>query len=603
MFGSSTPSWWPTSWEPVKATGEEADECVLIESLGARGGGAQCDGKNFMQAHLLPRGLRVRKNMAGRAIRRVLSKSADARPIFAAFVLSTHLLAFPIATQGVRLLDPAAVVSDRITRERNSDTFEAIWSLVEHMHYTGGVPPGGVAEAHGGWDRILVDTLQADDAHLAFRSENAFRKMAGSLIEALRDPYSSYASASDLLLPPTAQRFGLSVQPPAPGAAGLVVAGVSPDSPAEAAGLRIGDRILEVGGLDAPPELAPPEKLKQVLRGGQGASSTSLSLRVRHAGESLPPSVAPPVWLSLHSTDDGDDGDAAVAPVVRAGLLGPRLGYVRIRQFSEAGTEELVRAVDDLRRLGAVSWVVDLRNNPGGQLTEAMTQASMILDREAEATLAFTVDAAGDEQAHTARSSRLARLMTAATSAEVTDSNTMSPLDDQRAAGNVASSIDGGVGGRVAAEHGAPPIAYATDAPLMEGPIVLLVDRGTASAAELFAAALRDNGRGEMIGEPTFGKGLIQRLFPMPNGGVLRLTIGEYLTPRHERVEPGVGLRPDVACASRMDEGDVCLQRAALLARTSSVRARLRAERPTTRTHVQGRIAPRPSLARWTPRI
>ena len=123
-----------------------------------------------MQAHLLPRGLRVRKNMAGRAIRRVLSKSADARPIFAAFVLSTHLLAFPIATQGVRLLDPAAVVSDRITRERNSDTFEAIWSLVEHMHYTGGVPPGGVAEAHGGWDRILVDTLQADDAHLAFRS-------------------------------------------------------------------------------------------------------------------------------------------------------------------------------------------------------------------------------------------------------------------------------------------------------------------------------------------------------------------------------------------------------------------------------------------------
>jgi carboxyl-terminal processing protease len=94
-------------------------------------------------------------------------------------------------------------------------------------------------------------------------------------------------------------------------------------------------------------------------------------------------------------------------------------------------------------------------------------------------------------------------------------------------------------------------------------PIVVLVDRGTASSAELFAAALHDNGRGVLVGENTFGKGLIQRVFPMPNGGALKLTIGEYLRPNKAKVEPGIGLLPDVHC----DAGDACVDVAASLVR------------------------------------
>ena len=97
-----------------------------------------------------------------------------------------------------------------------------------------------------------------------------------------------------------------------------------------------------------------------------------------------------------------------------------------------------------------------------------------------------------------------------------------------------------------------------------DAPIVVLVDRGTASSAELFAAALRDNGRGVLIGEHTYGKGLIQRVFPMPNGGALKLTIGEYLTPHHASIEHGVGLMPDMQCRATPTPGteDACITRA-----------------------------------------
>ena len=112
----------------------------------------------------------------------------------------------------------------------------------------------------------------------------------------------------------------------------------------------------------------------------------------------------------------------------------------------------------------------------------------------------------------------------------------------------------------------------------LDSPIVLLIDRGTASSAELFAAALRDNGRGVLLGEASFGKSLIQRVFPMPNGGALKLTIGEFLTPSHGRIKPGVGLSPDAGCTTRVAKTsaeratDVCVEKAAILARSRESR-------------------------------
>ena len=80
---------------------------------------------------------------------------------------------------------------------------------------------------------------------------------------------------------------------------------------------------------------------------------------------------------------------------------------------------------------------------------------------------------------------------------------------------------------------------------------MVLVDRGTAGSPELLAAAL-DNERALLVGEATYGKGLIQRVFPLPDGGELKLTIGEYLRPTKQHVRRGVGggIQPDLRCAA-----------------------------------------------------
>ena len=88
--------------------------------------------------------------------------------------------------------------------------------------------------------------------------------------------------------------------------------------------------------------------------------------------------------------------------------------------------------------------------------------------------------------------------------------------------------------------------------------LVLLINEGTASAAEVFASALHDNGRtSALIGTKTFGKGLIQHTFPMPDGGGLRLTVAEYLTPSLQHVTKvggakfDSGIKPDIRCESK----------------------------------------------------
>ena len=184
-----------------------------------------------------------------------------------------------------------------------------------------------------------------------------------------------------------------------------------------------------------------------------------------------------------------------------------------------------------------------------------MTQASMLLPDD-EATVAFTVDAAGYDEAHTA-SKVLKRARSSASTApsDATTTATASREDAPSSSGQYLL-----------------PSANMADAAAnllpINDPLVVLVDEGTASSAELFAAALRDNGRAVLLGQHTFGKGLIQRVFPLPNGGALKLTIGEYLTPRHEHITQGVGLQPDVACQAVPSDGDACLTRAATMARS-----------------------------------
>ena len=163
---------------------------------------------------------------------------------------------------------------------------------------------------------------------------------------------------------------------------------------------------------------------------------------------------------------------------------GEKLGYVSLAAFSEGAHGALRGAVERLRRRGAEGLVLDLRGNGGGLLDEAVLTASVFLPE-------------GDVVVST----------------------------ESRSQGEAVYKAKGGN--------------------LPEQPIVVAIDRNTASAAEILAAALVDDAGARTVGERSFGKGVFQQEIGLSNGGALKLTVGEYFTPDGRNLG-GSGIRPDV---------------------------------------------------------
>jgi carboxyl-terminal processing protease len=158
------------------------------------------------------------------------------------------------------------------------------------------------------------------------------------------------------------------------------------------------------------------------------------------------------------------------------------VGYIRLSQFSANSTTEIAHAVAQLKQQGAKAYLLDLRNNPGGLLQAGIEIARLWLD---EGTIVYTVNRQG-------------------------------------VLGNFDSET-------VAITH---------------APLVILVNQGTASASEILAGALQDNQRAVLVGEKTFGKGLIQSLFDLSDGAGLAVTVAKYETPNHRDINK-LGIIPD----------------------------------------------------------
>jgi carboxyl-terminal processing protease len=175
------------------------------------------------------------------------------------------------------------------------------------------------------------------------------------------------------------------------------------------------------------------------------------------------------------------------SPVTSRLLVSPRkrAGYVAVRSFSDGTAQLLLQTIARLEDAQVDGLVLDLRGNPGGLLDQAVSVSALFL---AEGVV-VTVQGANQPQ-------------------------------------------------RVFQVDSRHPISIL--------PLVVLVDRHTASAAEVVAAALRDNGRATIVGENTFGKALVQALEPLPNGAALKLTTARYLTPAGRDLSSG-GLEPQVA--------------------------------------------------------
>lgn len=164
------------------------------------------------------------------------------------------------------------------------------------------------------------------------------------------------------------------------------------------------------------------------------------------------------------------------------------VGYLRIQLFTTQTPDEVPQAVRELLQKGAHALVLDLRGNGGGMLADLNVIAGVFLP--AGATVYYDVTETEEHE--------------------------------------VQASGD----------------------PLFTGPLVVLVDGGTASTSEILAAALRDHGRALLIGAQTYGKSSIQALYPLPDGSMLHVTHAVWLTPARVRLD-GVGLLPDVPAEPR----------------------------------------------------
>jgi carboxyl-terminal processing protease len=163
-----------------------------------------------------------------------------------------------------------------------------------------------------------------------------------------------------------------------------------------------------------------------------------------------------------------------------------KLGYVRMASFSEGVHGPLREAIQKLERQGAEGIVLDLRGNGGGLLDEAVLSASAFLPKGKVVV--------------------------------TTDSRTQGHAVYKTVGGNL------------------PP-----------RPVAVLIDRNTASAAEILTAALADDAGAKVVGTRSYGKGVFQQELPLSNGGALKLTVGEYFTPDGVNLAQSGGIHPDVA--------------------------------------------------------
>lgn len=345
-------------------------------------------------------------------------------------------------------------------------------------HPTSGVPEDVEAEFAVFWDvwQIVEDDFFGTPDHQAM-IEGAIKGM----VEALGDPYTQYVNPQQNAI----QREDDSGEFEGIGATVDMIDGrliiISPlkGSPADKAGLKAGDIILEVDG--TPIQDMDLIQAVSLVRGPEGST---VRLTIQREG------VAEPFTLSIVR--------AKISLVsVESRMLSDQVGYLAIRSFGSRTIQELDDHLSELKQQGATALILDLRGNPGGFLDTAVETVSRFIK---SGPVLWWENADG----------------------------TRRPI-------------------RVK-----PRSTY-------DWPMVVLIDEGSASASEIVAGALQDSGRATLVGTRTFGKGSVQNVHQLRNGGSVRVTTAHWLT-RDKHAIDGVGLEPDIYIAQDESRPEVDIQ-------------------------------------------
>jgi carboxyl-terminal processing protease len=336
-------------------------------------------------------------------------------------------------------------------------------------------------------ESLVVDQVIDRVAHDYYRpiakSQLAGASITG-IVASLKDRFSHYLTPSEYRSfdrPPSFAGIGVSVDPTS---AGLRIVQVFDSSPAQRAGLKVGELIVGVGnrtlrGVDSKVAVGlikgPPDTEVQLELQQAGHTHARRKVRVTRA------TVSEPVVASVTRT-----------------VHGVKLGVVALAMFSAGAHAEVRDAVEHQLHSGARGLVLDLQGNGGGLVEEAQLIASIFLPK-------------GE--------------VVVTTRGRTQPTNTLRTLGD-----SISQSI----------------------------PMVVLVDRDTASASEIVTGALQDHHRAVVVGTHTFGKGVFQEEQQLSNGGALDITVGEYFTPNGRNlggggVSQGAGITPEVLVSHGVD--------------------------------------------------
>src|SRR6266852_2389817 len=310
-----------------------------------------------------------------------------------------------------------------------------------------------------------------DDSKLV---ESAINGMLNGL-----DPHSSYMDPKnfrEMQVETKGQFGGLGIEVTMEDGLIKVVSPID-DTPAAKAGILANDLIVEI---DEKP--VKGMTLQEAVDKMRGPVNTQIKLKVVRKGQDSP--------LDMSLTRE-----TIRVRTVRARKEGDDIGYLRITQFNEQATEELKKAIRDLSGDSIKGFILDLRNNPGGLLDQAVTVSNAFMDR-----------------------------------GEIVSIRGRDPEESQR--------------------FGAKP-----NGDLLKGkPLIVLINGGSASASEIVAGALQDQKRATILGTRTFGKGSVQTIIPLGSGnGALRLTTARYFTPSGRSIQ-AKGISPDIEVLQEVPE-------------------------------------------------
>ncbi|MGZ3411444.1 MAG: S41 family peptidase [Xanthobacteraceae bacterium] len=335
-----------------------------------------------------------------------------------------------------------------------------------------------------------------DDSKLV---ESAVNGMLSGL-----DPHSSYMdpkSFRDMQVQTRGEFGGLGIEVTMEDGLIKVVAPID-DTPAAKAGIRAGDIITHLDD-----EAVQGLTLNQAVEKMRGLVNTKINLKIMRKGTETP------IDVSIVR-------DVIRVRSVRSRVEGEDVGYIRISQFNEQTTDGLKKALSDISTQIANDklrgYVIDLRNNPGGLLDQAISVSDTFLER-----------------------------------GEIVSTRGRDPEETQRFNAKAGDLSKG-------------------------KPVIVLINGGSASASEIVAGALQDHKRATLVGTRSFGKGSVQTIIPLGSGnGALRLTTARYFTPSGKSIQ-AKGIVPDIEVLQ--DVPDEVKARVTETKGESSLRGHLKAE-------------------------